>query len=209
MIILSHRGYWKTPAEKNTTAAFARSFHLGFGTETDLRDLGGDLVVAHDPPAPGTLPAATLFGVYQGIGGSLPLALNIKADGLQKLLPPLLAAYQVSHWFVFDMSVPDALGWLRVGAPTFTRHSDVEPHPPYYPQAAGVWLDGFQADWWDAAVVRRHLDAGKQVCVVSPELHGRDPRPAWDRLAAAGLGADPRAMLCTDRPEDAREVLGG
>jgi glycerophosphoryl diester phosphodiesterase len=210
MLILSHRGCWRVPAEKNSPAAFARSFHLGFGTETDVRDLAGRLVVAHDPPAADPLPADVLFGIYHGVGAGLPLALNVKADGLQGLLPPLLERYAVTNWFVFDMSVPDALGWLRIGAPTFTRHSDVEPHPPYYDRAAGIWLDAFHADWWDATTIRRHLDAGKTVCVVSPDLHGRDPRAMWDRLAAAAdLRADPRVMLCTDRPEDARGVIRG
>lgn len=209
MLILSHRGYWRAAAEKNTPAAFARSFHLGFGTETDLRDLAGQLVVAHDPAPAGALPAEVLFGVYHGVGADLPLALNVKADGLHKLLPPLLERFAVTNYFVFDMSVPDALGWLKIGAPTFTRHSDVEPHPPYYARAAGVWLDGFAGDWWTPDTVRTHLDAGKRVCVVSPDLHGRDPRAAWDALAASDVRTHPDLMLCTDRPEDAKAVLHG
>jgi hypothetical protein len=41
MQILSHRGYWQHPSEKNTEAAFRRSFLLGYGTETDIRDRDG------------------------------------------------------------------------------------------------------------------------------------------------------------------------
>ncbi len=207
MQILSHRGYWKTAAEKNMPIAFGRSFHFGYGTETDLRDLSGRLVVSHDPPLIDALSADVLFGIYRGIGVDAPLALNIKADGLQKLLQPLLETYAITNYFVFDMSVPDALGWLKISAPAFTRHSDVERHPPFYDRAAGVWLDGFQGDWWDEAVVARHLDAGKRICIVSPDLHGRDPRPVWDRLANADFRDDPRLMICTDRPEEAAVVL--
>ena len=50
MIVLSHRGYWKTAVEKNTPTAFKRSFELGFGTETDVRDRNGELVISHDMP---------------------------------------------------------------------------------------------------------------------------------------------------------------
>ena len=50
MQVISHRGYWKTAAEKNTATAFARSFEMGFGTETDVRDLNGLLVISHDMP---------------------------------------------------------------------------------------------------------------------------------------------------------------
>ncbi len=38
MIILSHRGYWKEVSEKNKPIAFERSFSLGLGTETYIRD---------------------------------------------------------------------------------------------------------------------------------------------------------------------------
>ena len=50
MIIISHRGYWIQPAEKNTEEAFSRSFERGMGTETDVRDHRGELVISHDMP---------------------------------------------------------------------------------------------------------------------------------------------------------------
>lgn len=208
MIILSHRGYWRTAAEKNTSAAFERSFSLGFGTETDLRDCSRQLVIAHDPPGPDALPAAAFLAMHARWAQKqrLPLALNVKADGLQDLLLGVVGSAMPADAFVFDMSIPDTLHWLRRGVPVFVRHSDVEPEPVLYAPAAGVWLDAFHDDWWDAAVVQRHLDAGKRVCVVSPELHRREPRRAWDRLAA--LSSAPGLMLCTDEPELAMEALG-
>lgn len=211
--ILSHRGYWKTPDEKNSPVAFARSFELGFGTETDLRDARGRLVVSHDPPsderdAP-VLEAVELFEIHRRCDRNVPLALNIKSDGLQKLLPPLLKQFGIANAFLFDMAVPDALGWLRAGLPTFTRHSEIETEPAFYREAAGVWLDAFYDDWWTPAVIAGHLAAGKQVCVVSPELHGRNPSEVWNRLATATLRDDPRLMICTDHPEAAKELLGG
>jgi glycerophosphoryl diester phosphodiesterase len=48
MKILSHRGYWLSADEKNSTVAFQRSFDQGYGTETDLRDYCGEVVIAHD-----------------------------------------------------------------------------------------------------------------------------------------------------------------
>ncbi|ENY6720776.1 hypothetical protein ACFZWW_001731 [Campylobacter jejuni] len=41
MKILSHCGYWKNKQEKNSIAAFDRSFISLYGLETDLRDIGG------------------------------------------------------------------------------------------------------------------------------------------------------------------------
>lgn len=197
------------PAEKNTSAAFIRSFRLGFGTETDLRDFDGRLVISHDPArAEVALPAESFFEIHRSFDSRLPLALNVKSDGLYGMLAPLVERFSPASWFVFDMSIPDALGWLRIGAPVFTRQSELEPDPAYYNRAAGVWLDAFYDDWWTSDIIRRHLDVGKRVCIVSPELHGRDPSAVWGQLASAdNLVADPRLMLCTDRPEEAQRIL--
>lgn len=207
MRVLSHRGYWKEPSEMNGATAFSRSFSLGFGTETDLRDLGGHLAISHDPPRPGAMSARELLSIHRAYDQSLPLALNIKADGLQGLLAELLEEFQTSDLFVFDMSTPDAVRWLKTDVPVYTRHSDIEPEPPLYEQAAGVWLDAFNSEWWDTSVIRKHLDAGKRVCLVSSELHGRDPSRAWDRISSSDLTKSSDFLICTDLPEEAREVF--
>jgi glycerophosphoryl diester phosphodiesterase len=209
--VLSHRGYWKDPAEKNTEAAFRRSFALGFGTETDVRDRLGTLVISHDPPTGGEMTVEAFFALYAECGRGLPLALNIKADGLQQGLAALLARFEISasHYFVFDMAVPDAVGYLRRGMPVFTRRSELEPVSAYHDQAAGIWADAFFGEWADLDQLAGHLAAGKRVCLVSPELHGRLHRPFWSRLAEWELVGHPALMLCTDFPEEARALFAG
>lgn len=207
MIVLSHRGYWKEPAEKNTETAFRRSFALGFGTETDLRDCAGTLVISHDPPVGGEMTAEAFFALYAECGRGLPLALNIKADGLQAALAELLQRHAIEAAFVFDMAVPDALGYLTRAVPAFTRHSELEPACSFYDRAAGVWIDCFFGDWYGPAEIALHLEAGKRVCLVSPDLHRRPYRTLWDRLAASPVAAHPRLMICTDYPEEARSVF--
>jgi len=202
MQILSHRGQWTSQPEKNSSVAFERSFENRFGTETDIRDCGGNLVISHDAPVGQPMELERFLEIYTKIGLELPLALNIKADGMQKLLTSILEKFKVmQHCFVFDMSVPDMLGWLKTAMPVFTRHSDIEPDPVLYDRVQGVWLDGFYSTWWNADTIRRHLDRGKRVCVVSPELHGRDPVQAWDILATCN-DCGPALMVCTDAPED-------
>lgn len=209
MIIISHRGYWKSAAEKNTPAAFARSFQLGFGAETDLRDFAGRLVISHDPPGLDALPADALFEIHVAANGKLPLALDIKSDGLQPFVKEILEHFQPADHFVFDMSIPDALGYLAAGIPVFTRHSEFERQPAFYEKAAGVWMDGFETDWMREVDIHGHLKAGKRVCIVSPELHGRNHLEIWQRLAAMPCASDPRLMLCTDFPEEARDLFRG
>ena len=217
MLILSHRGYWKQPHEKNAEAAFVRSFAHGFGTETDVRDANGRLVISHDPPAPGADPLSfdAFCALYKRHGDdALPLALNVKADGLQTLLKTALDEHGITNSFVFDMAVPDGLAYLRHGLPVFTRRSEYETQPTFYEEAAGVWMDCFhEPDWRTAASIHAVLADGKQVCLVSPDLHRRPHRPFWEKLAAAGLHrnaqgkGDAALLLCTDYPEEAAEFF--
>jgi hypothetical protein len=208
MHILSHRGYWQSPSEKNTAEAFHRSFALGFGTETDFRDCNGTLVIAHDCPTLDAIPATTFFEIYTRYNLNAPLALNIKADGLLTLLKQALDNANISQYFVFDMSIPDMLHYQRAGVPYYTRQSDIETELVLYDNAAGVWLDSFGAeDWITEHLVARHLAAGKSVCLVSPDLHKRSHLPFWQRLKGFSCLQDVRLMLCTDYPEQAREFF--
>lgn len=203
MIVLSHRGYWKTQAEKNTAEAFARSFDLGFGTETDVRDCKGELVISHDMPQGGEMTLDQFLDILDG--RNLPLAINIKSDGLAPRLAETMTRRGVRDWFVFDMSVPDMRGHLAAGTQVFTRMSDVEPTPAYLEQSAGIWLDMFDGQWYDSQVIAGLLARDKRVCVVSSELHGKDYANLWTSLR--GVAAHPRLMLCTDVPEAAREYF--
>jgi hypothetical protein len=209
MEILSHRGYWKSADERNTEIAFERSYRRGFGIETDVRDCNGGLVISHDPPTGRPIALETFFEQYRRSGNGAPLALNIKADGLCDRLQSALIEYGVSNYFVFDMSVPDALQYVRRRVPLFTRQSEYEAEPSFYEDADGVWMDCFEREWMEAAQIQRHLAQGKKVCLVSPELHGRPHLPFWNNLVAWGIHSIDRLMLCTDFPEAAKEHFNG
>ncbi|MCJ2087477.1 hypothetical protein MKK88_16025 [Methylobacterium sp. E-005] len=200
MRIISHRGWWHQPVEKNSALAFQRSVAASFGTETDVRDQVGRLVVSHDPPHGDALPWEDLLDLFSGTG--LPLAVNVKSDGLAPLLARAFEGRDIP-WFAFDMSVPEMIRYARAGLPFYTRHSDVEAEPILYDAATGVWLDGFHGDWFEKSVIESHLAAGKAVCVVSPELHGRDPQKVWGWLLA--MPGD--ITLCTDFPDRASQML--
>jgi glycerophosphoryl diester phosphodiesterase len=205
--VLAHRGYWLHPAERNSLAAFKRAFGRGYGAEIDVRDLDGELVVSHDPPRRGALTLEAVVTALQASGSDGMLGINVKADGLQDSLADALAKVDQGRWFAFDMSVPDALDYVRRGLPTFTRHSDVEPDPVLLQDASGVWLDDFGGGWLGEEHVVAHLDAGRRVAVVSPELHGRDHGPAWEQWRRWDAWDEPDLWLCTDHPSDAEVVF--
>ena len=209
MQILSHRGYWKAAGEKNTKVSFERSFSLSFGTETDLRDRDGELVISHDPAKDAAESIQSFFSTYRKYRLDLPLALNIKSDGLQKLLAAALVDHEIKNYFVFDMSVPDMVSYIKSGLRVFTRQSEYEPNPVLYEHSQGVWIDGFKTEWVDESTIGKHLQSGKQVCLVSPELHGRNHEIFWEGLARMAVTQSPDVMLCTDYPEEARKIFHG
>jgi hypothetical protein len=210
MKILSHRGYWKSEDEKNTKIAFERSFQLGFGTETDIRDLNGELVISHDPPTTDCqyLTVADFFKIYKIWGDGLQLALNIKSDGLQRKLMQLIIDFNITNYFVFDMSIPDTIGFIKNNTKFFTRQSEYEIDPAFYTQADGVWLDEFNGHWIDYEVIQKHIKNGKKVCIVSPELHKRAYNIEWDNYKNIFLkDAEHKISICTDLPEKANFFL--
>lgn len=207
MIILAHRGWWKRADEKNSSRAFERALRAGYGIETDIRDCMGELVISHDPPASvGLMKLSDFADLYRETASSAPLALNIKADGLQAGVLDCLAAHGIANYFVFDMAVPDALGYLSRGATTYTRHSKYEAAPSFYEDAAGVWVDCFDGELCSNELIAGYLNAGKNVALVSPELHRKPPEAAWAQWKSlTGLPM----MLCTDFPDRADEYFNG
>lgn len=204
MLLLSHRGFWISPPEKNSPEAFRRSFSQGFGTETDLRDHSGELVISHDPPTGRELRFSDFLREFLRHDATLPLALNIKADGLHNMVARELSHAGALNYFVFDMSVPDMLLYAKHQLRFFTRHSEHERCPSLYSQAAGVWMDAFDSDWIEETDVRAHLEAAKHVCIVSPELHKRPHAGFWRKISRWQCLPDSRLMLCTDVPDQAR-----
>ena len=213
MEILAHRGYWKDATEKNSLLAFERALKLGYGIELDIRDCNGELVIAHDAPLlkPETLRWSQFLELYQTLGASSTIAVNIKADGLALLTWQAIPEKLRQHFFAFDMSVPDALAYLGVGARAFTRHSELEPVPCYYQRAHGVWMDEFEKTWISDAAMRAHVKAGKVICLVSPELQKRPHLDEWAqwKLWWSQWPAEDlkKVMLCTDFPEEAEHYF--
>ena len=208
MNIISHRGYWKKPNEKNKLIAFKRSFALGYGTETDIRDSNRTLYIAHDMAHSRDMRLDTFLKLYASYKNPMPLAINIKADGFAAKLGDALKRHKIKNYFLFDMSIPDMRACLAAGLRCYTRVSDVETEACFYREAAGIWLDAFNRDWCKPKHIRSFLRDKKSVCLVSPELHKRNPIPVWQMLKDDGLHREKNFMLCTDFPEDVSRFFG-
>lgn len=212
MFILAHRGHWRKESEKNTPDALRRAMENGFGIESDIRDYMGKLVISHNIADANCQKAEEIFSWLAKFQNQRCFAINIKADGLGILLVELLKSYEISNYFTFDMSVPQMVEYDEMGIRYFTRQSEVEVEPAMYSTAAGVWIDGFWGtEWITKALLQEHASRGKQICLVSPELHNREPEEFWSRLRSFELDWG-NIILCTDRPAEAatffKEKLG-
>lgn len=199
-MILAHRGYWKKEEEKNTKEAFKRAFDCGFGIETDLRDIKGEIVISHDMPKGNEMTFEEVLVLLDG--RNLPLALNIKADGMAFKIKKLLEKYNHTNYFTFDMSIPEMVVQHKMGLNVFTGISDIVPNPIMYKEAQGVWLDCFYSDWFSKKEIKEILDADKKVCIVSPDLHKREYKSVWAKYKDVK-----DIMLCTDFPDEAKEYF--
>lgn len=204
MQLLAHRGYWKTVQEKNALSTMTLAFQHQWGVETDIRDYKQQLVISHDIASETSYPLTELLQTYREEKSTACLALNIKADGLSDELLEQLQQENIRHYFVFDMSVPETLRYLRLGLKVFTRISEYEsPNPYLFEHSEGIWLDAFTGTWYSAELVNNLLQKGKKVAIVSAELHGRSNEEQWAFIHENNWHLSEHVYLCTDLPQEA------
>ncbi|WP_040349843.1 hypothetical protein [Brevundimonas sp. BAL3] len=209
MEILAHRGWWLDRAERNTRQAFERAFAAGFGVETDVRDHSGRLVIAHDPATEHAMSLDVFLDTYESYPTRPTLALNIKADGLTEMVNDALAKRGIDSYFVFDMSVPDTLHYLRAGLRTYLRRSEHESPSPLEDRAQGIWLDDFTGGFASPDQVISALASVSAVALVSPELHGRPHARTWSVWRDVKATVKGRLAICTDFPDAAAAYFSG
>ena len=128
----------------------------------------------------------------------LRAALNLKEDGLFSLNDLNRDFLEISNSFVFDGSIPEMFKYNLLGFPHALRISEFEKELPWEPQY--VWLDSFTSDWWLEDDTLAQLSDSGNIIVVSPELHGRDPRFVWDKMWTLASDGNPNLGICTDLP---------
>lgn len=208
MKILAHRGYWNNRIERNSTLALKTSLEKGYGFESDVRDYMGKLVISHNIADNTSPDAEQVFRWLLEYNDKFCFAVNIKADGLKYILKNYFEKYNIKNYFLFDMSVPQMVEFCKMGLRFFTRQSEYETVPCMYEQAAGVWIDGFMGTRWiTEKLLDKHISNNKEVCLVSPELHGeKDYREFWSKIKNYNVDTD-KVLLCTDVPDEAKEFF--
>lgn len=204
MEIIAHRGFWKTEAEKNSMTALKRAIENGYGFETDFRDCAGKLVISHNPPIGNETTAEEVFKMYAESKSNAPLALDIKADGLQDMMITLLTKYNITNYFMVDMSVCDTVVYIEKGIKIASRSSEFEPILPFYNNSDIIWIDYFDGRINIVEELKKYIKDEKIPCIVSPELHKLPYENLWKVLSSI---SDKLFYLCTDYPEEAKKYF--
>lgn len=205
MKIIAHRGMWEKREEGNTLEGFKRAFENGYGIETDVRDYMGKLVVSHNVATERDFLFEDVLKLYSEMGCTSEIAINIKADGIQKILKDALEKYNTDNYFVFDMSIPEQVVYHREKFNAYTRMSEYETVPVLLDKSQGIWMDEWENSWINADVIRRYREKQKKISIISPEIHGRDYTFIWNELKQ--FVKDDGVMLCTDIPLQAKEFF--
>lgn len=206
--ILACGGWFVMPGERDLPSAYYRALEAGMGIVVPVRDHSGRLVISAGP-ASDTSPRFDDFIAERPVWPGHPpiMAVRICADGLARMVHRSLANLDGIVPYIFGMSVADTAGYLDGQIPLFVRQSEHEPQPAFYELAEGIWLDSFERDWFDERLIIQHLRAGKLVCVVSPDLHGRPHANLWTVLKSLQGKLEElscRLQLCTHLPAEAR-----
>lgn len=144
-----------------------------YGVEIDLRDRGDRLIMQHDPFRDGEDFEDFLPHYRHGT-----LILNIKSERIEHRVTELLRHYHIEDYFFLDSSFPmiyllSGQGERRI-ALRFSELESIESVLAMAGRVDWVWIDCFTrlpVTWENAAIMK---DAGFRLCLVSPELQGRE-----------------------------------
>ncbi len=191
MIVVRHR--------RNTLEEL-RATDPALGIEVDIRSHGERLIIHHDAFVDGEDFERWLDGYRHRL-----LILNVKEEGLEARLMALMRERGIEDWFFLDQSFPFLVRTARAGesrcAVRVSEFESVDTALALAGLVRWVWVDCFTRFPLDRAQAARLHAAGFALCLVSPELQGRDAATAIPalraQLAAEGIAPD---AVCTKEP---------
>jgi len=204
MKIMAHRGFWTTENEKNSATAFTRALSHGFGIETDVRDVQGEIAISHDPFKSDGLSFLNFFNLVRD--QDITLAMNVKADGLANSFAEFLKNDHKAQFVFFDMSGPEHFKYIKNNLAVLNRISEYETVFKFPDSGHGVWLDAFESEHSQFLWLGEKRNNPGETYIVSPEIHGRNPKTFWEQIRS--LGDTSQLTLCTDLPLDAMKLFG-
>lgn len=188
-------------AHRRNTLAELSATPRKYGVEVDIRSFGERLIIHHDPFVMGESFESWLSSYRHGT-----LILNVKEEGLELRLIDLMQRAGIEDYFFLDQSFPFLVKHSRLGerrsAIRVSEFESIETALTLAGKVDWVWVDFFSKFPLNADNARKLQDAGFKLCLVSPELHGRDNEIEITQLASLlqerHICAD---AVCTKRPD--------
>ena len=188
-------------AHRRNTIEELKNTSKNYGVEVDIRSEGQKLIIHHDPFVPGISFNEWIRSYEHGT-----LILNVKEEGLEARLLELMALMNINDFFFLDQSFPFLVNSSRSGesrcAVRVSEFESVDTALSLAGKVKWVWIDCFSKFPLNEMDVQRLTAAGFKLCLVSPELHGRNADtevPALRRLLKR-LHIEGDAV-CTKRPD--------
>jgi len=172
-----------------------------YGVEIDVRSEGGKLILQHDPFLGGESFIEWINSYKHGT-----LILNVKEEGLEAHIIDIMATSGINNYFFLDQSLPFLVKWSRAGehrcAVRVSEFESIETALNFAGKVDWVWVDCFTKFPLSSTEARLLLSVGYKICLVSPELQGRNPLIEIPVLAALlnelNIKTD---AVCTKRPD--------
>lgn len=192
MQIIAHR--------KNTIAELSQT-PSQFGIEVDIRSWGETLTIHHDPFVKGEDFSEWLKHYQHSL-----LILNVKEEGLEARLIELMKKHGIENYFFLDQSFPFLVKWAKLGekrlAVRVSEYESIDTALSLKDKVNWIWVDCFTRFPLNANTAKQLNEANFKVCLVSPELQGRNAEleiPVLQKLLKAE-NITPDAV-CTKRPD--------
>lgn len=140
------------------------------GVEIDLRLSHGELVLAHDPHAPGQKFDEWISEYHHAL-----LILNVKEEGLESIILEKLQRNKVFNYFFLDQAVPSIIKSIKLRHSVAARISEYEDFTWATDMAPSwIWADSFTGNWnYLDPILEKITRLKLKTCFVSPELQGR------------------------------------
>ncbi len=144
-----------------------------YGVELDLRDENGTLILSHDPFSVGELFEDYLKKYRHGT-----MILNIKSERIEHRVLELINKYQIKSYFFLDSSFPMIFLLSNNGekniALRFSEYEGMDTIRAMAGKVAWIWVDCFTQFPVTKAIYDEMKALGYKLCMVSPELQGRE-----------------------------------
>ena len=141
-----------------------------YGVEVDIRSLGDDLIIQHNPFLEGEK-----FSEWLKYYSHKFLIINVKEDGLEERILIYLKKFKIKNFFFLDQSFPTIVRLSSNGqrncAVRVSEFESIESALLFKNKVDWIWVDTFTKLFLTLEDYKKLKFAKFKLCLVSPELN--------------------------------------